>query len=51
MAGLSTKTIKTRIRSMENTRQITRAMEMVAAAKLRQAQNRVLASRPYFEIL
>ena len=51
MAGLSTKDIKTRIRSMENTRQITRAMEMVAAAKLRQAQNRALASRPYFEIL
>jgi F-type H+-transporting ATPase subunit gamma len=36
---------------MESTKQITKAMEMVAASKLRQAQNRVLASRPYFEIL
>ena len=51
MAGVSTKDIKTRIRSMESTKQITKAMEMVAASKLRQAQNRVLASRPYFEIL
>lgn len=51
MAGVSTKDIKTRIRSMESTRQITKAMEMVAASKLRQAQNRVLASRPYFDIL
>ena len=51
MAGVSTKDIKTRIRSMESTKQITKAMEMVAASKLRQAQNRVTASRPYFEIL
>ena len=51
MAGVSTKDIKNRIRSMENTKQITKAMEMVAASKLRHAQNRVIASRPYFEIL
>lgn len=51
MAGVSTKEIKNRIRSMESTKQITKAMEMVAASKLRQAQNRVLASRPYFEVL
>ena len=51
MAGVSTKDIKNRIRSMESTRQITKAMEMVAASKLRHAQNRVSASRPYFEIL
>lgn len=51
MAGVSTKDIKNRIRSMESTKQITKAMEMVASSKLRQAQNRVLASRPYFEIL
>ena len=51
MAGVSTKEIKTRIRSMESTKQITKAMEMVAASKLRHAQARVLASRPYFEIL
>ena len=51
MAGVSTKDIKNRIRSMESTKQITKAMEMVAASKLRQAQNRIAASRPYFEIL
>ena len=51
MAGVSTKEIKTRIRSMESTKQITKAMEMVAASKLRRAQAQVLASRPYFEIL
>ena len=51
MAGVSTKEIKGRIRSMESTKQITKAMEMVAASKLRRAQAQVLASRPYFEIL
>ncbi len=51
MAGVSTKDIKNRIRSMESTRQITKAMEMVAASKLRHAQAQVLNSRPYFEIL
>ena len=51
MATVSTKEIKTRIRSMESTRQITKAMEMVAASKLRHAQARVINSRPYFEIL
>ena len=51
MAGVSTKEIKTRIRSMESTKQITKAMEMVASSKLRHAQNRVNNSRPYFEIL
>ena len=51
MAGVSTKEIKNRIRSMESTKQITKAMEMVAASKLRHAQARVMESRPYFEIL
>ena len=51
MAGVSTKEIKNRIRSMESTRQITKAMEMVAASKLRRAQAQIAASRPYFEIL
>ena len=51
MAGVSTKEIKTRIRSMESTRQITKAMEMVASSKLRKAQNQAMASRPYFETL
>ena len=51
MAGVSTKEIKTRIRGMESTKQITKAMEMVAASKLRHAQAQVQNSRPYFEIL
>ena len=51
MAGVSSKEIKNRIRSMESTKQITKAMEMVAASKLRKAQGRVQNSRPYFEIL
>ena len=51
MAGVSTKEIKNRIRSMESTKQITKAMEMVAASKLRRAQAQVTNSRPYFEIL
>ena len=51
MAGVSTKEIKTRIRSMESTKQITKAMEMVAASKLRRAQTQVSNSRPYFEML
>ncbi len=51
MAGVSTKEIKNRIRRMESTKQITKAMEMVAASKLRRAQAQVLNSRPYFEIL
>ena len=51
MAGVSTKEIKNRIRSMESTKQITKAMEMVAASKLRRAQAQILNSRPYFEIL
>ncbi len=45
------KDIKLRIRSMESTKQITKAMEMVAASKLRRAQENVARSRPYFEIL
>ena len=51
MAGVSTKDIKNRIRSMESTKQITKAMEMVAASKLRHAQAQVQNARPYFEIL
>ena len=51
MAGVSSKEIKNRIRSMESTKQITKAMEMVAASKLRRAQSQVLNSRPYFETL
>lgn len=51
MAGVSSKEIKNRIRSMESTKQITKAMEMVAASKLRKAQTQVQHSRPYFQIL
>jgi len=51
MAGVSMKDIKSRIKSMESTKQITKAMEMVAASKLRGAQERVEATRPYFEVL
>ena len=43
--------IRRRIRSVRNMAQITRAMEMVSAAKMRKAQQRVLASRPYSERL
>jgi F-type H+-transporting ATPase subunit gamma len=43
--------IRRRIRSVKNTRQITKAMKMVAAAKLRRAQERALASRPYAQML
>lgn len=45
MANL--KTIKKRIASVKNTRQITKAMKMVSAAKLRRAQDAVVAARPY----
>ena len=47
----SAREIRRRIRSVRNTSQITKAMEMVSAAKLRRAQSSVLASRPYAEQL
>jgi len=43
----STIDIRRRIRSVKNTQQITKAMKMVAAAKLRRAQERMFAARPY----
>jgi F-type H+-transporting ATPase subunit gamma len=43
----STIDIRRRIRSVKNTQQITKAMKMVAAAKLRRAQERIYAARPY----
>jgi F-type H+-transporting ATPase subunit gamma len=43
--------IKRRIRSVINTRQITKAMKMVSAAKLRRAQDRALSARPYARML
>lgn len=45
----SGKEIRTKIKSVENTRKITKAMEMVAASKMRKAQERMRASRPYGE--
>src|SRR5690625_7306207 len=45
MAG--TREIRSKIRSVENTRKITKAMEMVAASKMRKAQDRMEAGRPY----
>ena len=43
--------LRRRIRSVKNTQQITKAMKVVSAAKLRRAQDRVLAARPYAEII
>src|SRR5579884_3407798 len=43
--------IRRRIRSVKNTQQITKAMKMVSAAKLRRAQERALASRPYANMM
>jgi F-type H+-transporting ATPase subunit gamma len=43
--------IRRRIRSVKNTQQITKAMKMVSAAKLRRAQERAVASRPYAEMM
>ena len=50
MAG-SMKDIKLRIKSVESTMQITKAMELVASSKMRRAKERVERSRPYFEVL
>ena len=47
MAGAGVKLLNKRIRSVKNTQQITRAMKMVAAAKLQRSQGRMLAARPY----
>ena len=47
MAGA--KEIRTKIRSVQNTQKITRAMEMVAASKMRKAQERMRQARPYAE--
>ncbi len=47
MAGA--KEIRTKIASIKNTQKITKAMEMVAASKMRKAQDRMLATRPYAE--
>ena len=43
----STKEIRTKIKSIQNTQKITRAMQMVAASKMRKAQDRMAATKPY----
>ena len=50
MAGASTKDIKLRIRSVESTMQITKAMQLVASSKLRGARARMEASKPYMKV-
>ncbi|MFY0571970.1 ATP synthase F1 subunit gamma [Archangium lansingense] len=47
----SLRDIRKRIRSVKNTRQITKAMKMVSAAKLRKAQDAIIAARPYAQML
>ncbi|MEX2598809.1 MAG: F0F1 ATP synthase subunit gamma, partial [Dehalococcoidia bacterium] len=47
----SVRQIRGRIRSVRNTSRVTRAMQMVAASKMRRVQERVVASRPYTEKL
>lgn len=49
MAGM--KEIKTRIKSVESTKQITKAMELVASSKFRKAKEKAESTRPYFETL
>lgn len=51
MAGGGMKDIKRRIKSVESTMQITKAMELVASSKLRKAKEKVEQSRPYFKIV
>lgn len=51
MAGAGMKDIKRRIKSVESTMQITKAMELVSSSKLRKAKEKVENSRPYFNIL
>ena len=47
----SLKTFRLRIRSVQSTQKITKAMKMVAAAKLRRAQDQAMAARPYAEAM
>ncbi len=48
MATANMKDVKRRIKSVESTRQITKAMELVASSKLRRAKERALAAQPFF---
>ncbi|ALJ56486.1 ATP synthase gamma chain [Candidatus Xiphinematobacter sp. Idaho Grape] len=48
---LGTREIRRRIKSVKNTAQVTRAMQLVAASKMRKAQDKVIAGRPYAKLL
>ena len=47
----STRDIRRRIKSVKNTRQITKAMELVAASKMKKAQQAAMAGRPYAQLM
>lgn len=49
MAGMGTRDIKRKIKSVNNTKQITKAMELVSTSKLRRAKEKVEMTKPYFE--
>lgn len=49
MAGMGTRDIKRKIKSVNNTRQITKAMELVSTAKLKRTKDRMNITKPYFE--
>ena len=51
MAGAGIKAIKTRMGTVESTKQITKAMELVASSKLRKAKEKAEDSREYFNTL
>ena len=51
MAGAGIKEIKNRIGSVQSTKQVTKAMELVSSSKMRKAKDRALASRPYFNTM
>ncbi|BEP30236.1 ATP synthase F1 subunit gamma [Helicovermis profundi] len=51
MAGMGTRDIKRKIKSVNSTKQITKAMELVSTAKLRRNKNRMDMTKPYFEVV
>jgi len=51
MAGAQERTLRRRVRSIQSTRKTTRAMELIASARIPRAQARIQAARPYAERL
>ena len=51
MAAANMKAVKLRIKSVQNTMQITKAMQLVAASKLRKAKDKAMASKPYLRTM